>query len=110
MLCSEGGVLKYLVIYIREWVRITKFPAPDNTTMNSATVLAKLSERYYKQATALKLRAMHKLFNEKHGVISSAHYRSLAMVCYTMLTSMLSVSYPVSVCVCVFVSAGSLAI
>ena len=45
-----------------------------------AVWLALLSKRFEVAAQQLGLRWMHSMFNDKHGICSSAHFRSLASV------------------------------
>lgn len=69
---SELGVLGYLLIYIRETIHATR-RKPDS-------VLSLLSQRFTDAATELGLRKVPCLFDDKHGRISSLHYRTLAEV------------------------------
>lgn len=69
-LCSENGILGFLLQYIREWA--------FRSLPSAADELAKLSARFTDAATQLGLRHVPGVFNEQHGYLSSTHYRSLA--------------------------------
>ncbi len=77
MACSELGILKTLVDFVREFVRVT-YPAADAR-------LALFSERYEAAARELGLPSTCMIFNTKHGRISSAHYRTMAEVIAVVL-------------------------
>ena len=70
--CSEGGVLGNLLIYTRECILASDLPGKET--------LKTLSERYMDAALVLQLPRVPSIFMEKHGIITSAHYRTLAEV------------------------------
>lgn len=70
--CRENGIIGWLVVYVRAWVRyVWKKPLKK---------LALLSQRFTFACRVLGLRGMHRMFEDKHGRISSCHYRAVAEV------------------------------
>ena len=85
---SELGVLGYLLIYIRESIFAT--------LRHPAEVLATLSERYCAAATELGLRHVPNIFCDKHGSISSTHYRTLAEVVEVITSDIFEEDEPIT--------------
>lgn len=79
-------------MYIREWILGNKKPAPKRT-------LKLLSQRFDEATEALGLRRLHCMFDEKHGIITSAHYRAFAEVVEVITCDVVPPASPLGVAI-----------